>query len=170
MQVPPDGGMFVRDPAAARAQAIREKVALFQKEGVPIPEHLQTLLDGLPDGDDSAVELVDKVTGKLLAEVDVDDALAPRPVKSAPVKQKAPTEEKAPGYTTSDQPADPEPEHEAHVHVAIAPETTLSSSGDLSVQVVAEDTGAVLGTVEAPAPAPAKRGRPAKKVSPPTSE
>lgn len=156
MQVPPEGGMFVRDPAAARAQAIRDKVALFQREGLPVPPHLQSLLDGLPVGeDDSAVELVNSVTGEHIADVDVDAGeTPPANIGSTsnifPVKEKAPVKDTAPapGYTASDQPAAPA----AEVHVAVVPgQTTLSSSGDLSVEVVAEETGAVLGTVSAPA-------------------
>ncbi len=116
MQVPPEGEMYVRDPAAARADAIRQKVALYTRHGIPIPEHLQAMFDELPPaGDSSEVELVDAVTGEHVAEVDVN--------KSPPKSLKKETEA---------------PVVEAPV-VAVAPEeTTIASSGDLHVDVAVE--------------------------------
>jgi hypothetical protein len=80
---PPEGDIFVRDPAAARAEAIRAKVALFKRHGEPVPEHLQMLFDTLPkqrEGD-KAVDLVDAVSGEHVGGVSLEFAgeVAPNP-------------------------------------------------------------------------------------------
>lgn len=67
----PHGDMYVRDPAAARAQAIREKVALLHRHGQEVPQYLQALFDALDaQNDEAAIELVNAATGEQVAEVD----------------------------------------------------------------------------------------------------
>jgi hypothetical protein len=64
--------MYVRDPKAARAAAIRRQVQAFKNSGEEMPQHLKDLLADI-DGDakDETVDLVDHVTGQVLAEVEV---------------------------------------------------------------------------------------------------
>jgi hypothetical protein len=72
LPVAPKGDLYVRDPGAARAEAIRERVAMHKRHGTPIPDHLQMLYDRLPpEGDNEDVELVDAVTGEHVAEVEM---------------------------------------------------------------------------------------------------
>ncbi len=91
---PPEGELYVRDPAAARADAIREKVALYKSQGLPIPEHLQHMYDSLPANGNSDIELVDATTGAHVAEVDDGEPHAPEPVATfESYKVPAPIEE-----------------------------------------------------------------------------
>jgi hypothetical protein len=75
---PPDGAIYIRDPAAARAEAIREQYALYQVNGLDVPAHLQALYDELATpATDLDVDLVDAVTGTVLAEVELVSVDAP---------------------------------------------------------------------------------------------
>lgn len=72
LAAPSPGTMYVRDPEAARTLAIQNHIALFERAGQPIPEHLLRLAEGrapVTDGDD--VILVDSLTGEVIADVDV---------------------------------------------------------------------------------------------------
>lgn len=77
IQAPPRGDMYVRDPRAARAQAIRDRVAQFKEQGIEIPDHLQKLFDELPDPAAQEVELVDAVSGEHVADVELEPASVP---------------------------------------------------------------------------------------------
>lgn len=104
----PDGRLFVRDPAEARARAIREKVALIKRQGGEIPEHLQMLFDTLPPKkvDNRDVDLVDALTGTQVGEVTVK---RPNEVEPTPlVDDEAKLEPQA-----SDEPHVPQASQEA---------------------------------------------------------
>jgi hypothetical protein len=76
MPAPPKGDLYVRDPIAARAKAIRDRVALYKEQKKDVPEHLQELYDQLPPEEvdtNEEVELVDAVTGEHVAEVHLDE-------------------------------------------------------------------------------------------------
>jgi hypothetical protein len=71
----PEGGIYVRDPEAAEANAIRERVAAFEAAGEKVPKHLQTMLAKVSVGKNaSEVKLVDAVTGEELSKVKHVDA------------------------------------------------------------------------------------------------
>jgi hypothetical protein len=71
----PEGGIYVRDPEAAEANAIRERVAAFEAAGEKVPKHLQTMLAKVTVGKNaSEVKLVDAVTGEELSKVKHVDA------------------------------------------------------------------------------------------------
>lgn len=98
---PPAGGVYVRDPAAARAEAIRERVAQHLRRGEPVPPHLQKLFDQLPPvGDDQDVDLVDEKTGRHEGEVKLVDSnqIESTPDQGAPPPETvaAPAEVQAP--------------------------------------------------------------------------
>jgi hypothetical protein len=71
LPAPPKGEMYIRDPEAARAQAIRERVAMYKGQGKPVPEHLQHLFDTLPEHEKTDIELVDAKTGRHISDVQV---------------------------------------------------------------------------------------------------
>jgi hypothetical protein len=48
-QAAPRGTVYVRDQEKERAASIRAAIAQFQAVGEPVPDHLQSLFDGLPD-------------------------------------------------------------------------------------------------------------------------
>jgi hypothetical protein len=48
-QAAPRGTVYVRDQEAERAVSIRVAIAQFRAVGEEVPEHLQSLFDGLPD-------------------------------------------------------------------------------------------------------------------------
>lgn len=77
LAVPPKGDLYVRDPQAARAKAIRDRIALHKELKQPIPPHLQKLFDDLPDEDAASVDLVDAVSGEHVAAVELETAAAP---------------------------------------------------------------------------------------------
>jgi hypothetical protein len=71
----PEGGIYVRDPEAAEANAIRERVAAFEAAGEKVPKHLQTMLAKISVGKSaSEVKLVDAITGEELSKVKHVDA------------------------------------------------------------------------------------------------
>lgn len=137
---PPPGAIYIRDPAAARAKAIREQYDLFVSQGREVPPHLQTLYDELdvPESD-LDVDLVDAVTGEQLAEVDVVEE-APAVAKFTPVSQDMPA------VTALPEPA-PEP-------VAVSAE--LGGGGGLAAQAEPEPE---------PAPEPQAAPEPAKPTA-----
>lgn len=76
LPAPPEGDLYVRDPRAARAKAIRDRVQMYKDQQKEVPEHLQRLFDELPDETgviNEEVELVDQVTGEHVAEVILDE-------------------------------------------------------------------------------------------------
>src|ERR1700756_1185717 len=80
LPAPPKGDLYVRDPIAARAKAIRDRVAMYKEQGREVPEHLQNMYDELPpEGGDTnePVELVDEVTGEHVAEEKLEEGAPP---------------------------------------------------------------------------------------------
>src|SRR6476620_532563 len=65
----PQGRIGVRDPEAAEAAALREKVATYEAAGVPVPPYLALLLAGVrgPAGTPT-MKLVEAATGADVAE------------------------------------------------------------------------------------------------------
>lgn len=57
--VAPPGKIYVRDPAAAESEAIKEAVERFKAAGQDVPEHLVELAAKLPDGADDVIVEVD---------------------------------------------------------------------------------------------------------------
>ena len=147
----PEGDMYVRDPRAARAKAIRERVALHVEQGIPVPKHLQALFDELPPEDGTVknedVELITEA-GEHVAEVDLDEG------------------EPQPSGTYAAQGA---PKHRVAVEPAVEPEPVVESESDseaISQETIAEGaagcgTGSVEDSDASPRP---KRGAPRKKV------
>lgn len=112
LPAPPKGDLYVRDPIAARAKSIRDRVAMFKEQHRPVPEHLQKLFDELPPeatDDNLEVELVDAVTGDHVAEVELDPG-QPQPSGVGSNTNVYPDELK-PGHTA---PAEPQPNPEPH--------------------------------------------------------
>jgi hypothetical protein len=74
LSAPPEGGLYVRDVAAARARAVAERVAAFEAVGLEVPEELAAMAAEFQVSDeDEVINLVDAVTGELLAEGAVDE-------------------------------------------------------------------------------------------------
>jgi hypothetical protein len=70
LSVPPQGGLYVRNPTTARSSAIKRQLAALTQSGEEVPQHLRDLATGLESEADE-VELVDAATGTLLGEVEV---------------------------------------------------------------------------------------------------
>src|SRR6185437_13504002 len=93
VSAPPEGGMFVRDPEAAEAKAIRERAAAFEAAGEKIPKHLQKMLDSISVGKDASdIKLVDALTGEELGKVKHVDTQA-RDAAGTPPPPARPPEE-----------------------------------------------------------------------------
>ena len=60
---PPEGKIYVRDPAAASAQAIKDAVAVYEATGAEVPEHLAELAAGLSEEVDDVIIEVDSDFG-----------------------------------------------------------------------------------------------------------
>ena len=60
---PPEGKIYVRDPAAASAQAIKDAVAVYEATGAEVPEHLAELAAALSDEVDDVIIEVDSDFG-----------------------------------------------------------------------------------------------------------
>ena len=54
---PPEGKVFVRDPAAANAKAVRDAVATFEAAGQEVPEHLAAVAGELGEPTDVVIEV-----------------------------------------------------------------------------------------------------------------
>lgn len=171
---PPPGGVYVRDPQAARAEAIRARVALHKRRGEPVPTHLQYLFDQLPAGEDHDVDLVNEKTGEPEGEVTLVDSL-PKPEPEPTPEPELPEPE-------------PEPEPELKIDLKavtadLVPPTqvsgsTHSGSGELGGAVAAVARPVIPETPAPPAvpakpekpeavaaPATPRKGRPRKAVS-----
>jgi hypothetical protein len=157
----PRGDKYVRDPRAARAEAIRERVALHKQLKQPIPPHLQEMYDELPDDGHREVELVDEVTGEHIAEVNLQ--APPDKVRNPSVTTAQPEggvsevavlrEVDEPAEPVVAEPAvesTPEPVVEATVEPAKETEPTNAGEGILEAQAAAIERAAV---AEPPAPA-----------------
>lgn len=176
----PKGDIYRRDPEAARAQAIRERVALFQRQGKPVPDHLQHLYDSLPSHEKLDVDLVDEKTGDQISEVDVvgpgrsaapreDLAPPPGPFSRSQRPPRAPEPLEVEAVELPEPVAPVEPvEPVAPVVAVVAPTLdtgTHSGAGTLGAQAQAVARAA---TNSPPSPPPPRKqsGRP-RKVSPP---
>lgn len=145
----PDGDRFVRDPRAARAKAIRERVAMHREQNIPIPDHLQALFDELPPDDGTVknedVELVTD-SGEHVAEVDLDKG------------------EPQPSGTYAAQGA---PKHKVATTAVVEAPTEPESAAEPVVEEADGAAGCGTGVVEEGDTAEAsrpKRGAPRKKV------
>jgi len=100
---PPEGGLYVRDVEAARARAQQERVKAFEEADEEVPEGLAALAAECEvSDDDELIDLVDAMTGELLAEADVVE-----------IDDDGPTEEQV---ADEEEPeAEPEPEPQAEV-------------------------------------------------------
>jgi hypothetical protein len=71
LSAPPQGGLYVRDVQVARARAVAERVEALEAAGLEVPEELAALAAECAVSDeDEVVDLVDALTGELLAEGD----------------------------------------------------------------------------------------------------
>jgi hypothetical protein len=163
----PDGGLYVRDPQAAAAAAIRRRVKAFELAGKQVPRHLQKLLEGLKGDEGPEIDLVDAITGESCGGEVVVDApegsgaetppppagppnpesvtheVSPVPDQSAPV----------PGGEASEQPAAPAED----LAISAAVDPGQPSGAELRVtgaQQKADGVEAVTVPEVAPAPAP----------------
>lgn len=122
LPAPPKGEMYIRDPEAARAQAIRERVAMYKGQGKPVPEHLQHLFDTLPEHEKTDIELVDAKTGRHISDVQVSG-----PGRTKLATMAAPEESPMvvpPGPFTARKAPEPEP---VVVDPAPAPEPVIEA-------------------------------------------
>jgi arginyl-tRNA synthetase len=117
---PPEGKIYVRDPAAASAQAIKDAVAVYEATGAEVPEHLAELAAGLS-------EEVDDV----IIEVDSDFGAEPgRYTETA-------AEEEAEAEVEAEAEAEVEAEEEAEAEEAVE-ESEEAQEADLEEFTVAE--------------------------------
>ena len=123
MSPPPEGDIFVRSPLFARAQAIREQVALLKSLKQPVPPHLQALFNALKEESKSAVQAVEETTGVEDVEVTVDKGEpAPADVGSNSNIFTEPTPEPEPAPEPEPEPApEPQPVAEPEPVVTEAP-------------------------------------------------
>lgn len=70
MSAPPEGCIYVRNPEAARAKAIRDRLAVHQVLGTDCA-HLEKLSRKLSRRDTDGIDLVDASTGEKRADVNV---------------------------------------------------------------------------------------------------
>jgi hypothetical protein len=118
----PEGMIYVRDPAAASAKAIKDAVALFEATGTEVPEHLAELAAAL-GGD------VDDV----IIEVESDFPVEPgryTELEGAPEPEVVEPEEALPEPEPEPEPAEPEPEPEAEEEFEELGEFTVAELKD----------------------------------------
>lgn len=134
----PEGGIYVRDPEAAEAKAIRERVAAFEAAGEKIPKHLQTMLDQISVAKDAPdIKLVDAVTGEEMSKVKhvdaqgFDEAGQPPPPARPPEPLKKGEEPEHPLPDAEQGPVETDPE-------VLRPMPVLESPEDAEARVAAE--------------------------------
>jgi hypothetical protein len=111
ISAPPEGGLFVRDVEAARARAVQERVKAIEASGGEVPEELAAMAAELEIGeDDELINLVDAVTGELLAEADTEVDEVDGPTEEEVVDEEVPEPEPE---TEPEAEAEAEPEAEA---------------------------------------------------------
>jgi hypothetical protein len=117
VSAPPEGGIYVRDPEAAEAKAIRERVAAFEAAGEKVPKHLQTMLDQISVAKDASdIKLVDAVTGEEISKVKrvdkqgFDEAGTPPPPARPPEPLKKGEEPEFPVPDAVQGPVETDPE------------------------------------------------------------
>lgn len=134
----PEGGIYVRDPEAAEAKAIRERVAAFEAAGEKIPKHLQTMLDQISVAEGASdIKLVDAVTGEEMSKVKhvdaqgFDEAGQPPPPARPPEPLKKGEEPEHPLPDAEQGPVETDPE-------VLRPMPVLESPEDAEARVAAE--------------------------------
>lgn len=183
---PPKGDIYRRDPEAARAKAIRERLAMYRGSGKPVPDHLQHLYDTLPPHEKLDVDLVDEKTGEQISEVEVvgpgrlsplQEDLAPppgpfsrsKPPKPAPVPEPVPEPLEVEAVELPEPVVEVEPEVEPVVEAEPVPAEPVEASGANAAggagSLGAQAEAVARATTKAPPPRK-QPGRP-RKPNPP---
>jgi hypothetical protein len=115
ISAPPKGAIYVRDVQVARARAAQERAKAFQDAGEEVPEALAALVAeinvGISDKDEP-INLVDALTGELLAEGAIDEEGVVLEEEAAGESESEPEPVSA-SVTVHLEEAEPEPELEA---------------------------------------------------------